>query len=283
LKKTVTAVFLIGILIGLGVGYLFFVKRPIDEGTLGSRELAYSYLVNSYNSTIGLCYVTPQDKNVYWLTNDNVLASYVLQQWNREIADNITETIQRIAKQYGLLASQTGIPLNCRAEILLGYNVDYFFNMTELITLNSSYYGSVLKTERATNGILPDYDEYADLSCYASLVEWRKGNNSGADYYYEKAKVMWDGHGFKDKAYNDSVGYATYKLGLFYFLSRMLDKGSFKFEKELIQQTWQCQDTNGGFRTNYFGNGTLIGYTNTETTSIILLSGIPETYIQGFG
>jgi hypothetical protein len=136
LKKTVTAVFLIGILIGLGVGYLFFVKRPIDEGTLGSRELAYSYLVNSYNSTIGLCYVTPQDKNVYWLTNDNVLASYVLQQWNREIADNITETIQRIAKQYGLLASQTGIPLNCRAEILLGYNVDYFFNMTELITLD---------------------------------------------------------------------------------------------------------------------------------------------------
>lgn len=240
------------------------------------RESAYSYLVNSYNSTLGLCYENPQAKNVYWVSNDNVLASYVLQQWNREIADNITETVKRIAKEYDLLTSQTGIPLNCRAEILLGYNVDHFFNVTELVTLNPSYHGAVLKTERATNGILPDFDEYADLLCYASLVEWRKGNNSEADYYYEKVKAMWDGNGFKDKAFDGS--YATYKLGLFYFVNKMLGKGSFAFEKELIQRVWQCQDSNGGFKTNYYGNGSFpICYTNTETTSIILLSGIPET------
>jgi len=152
--------------------------------------------------------------------------------------------------------------------------------MTENIILNSSYYGSVLKTERATNGILPDFYEYADLLCYASLVEWRKGNYSGANYYYEKVKAMWewDGNGFKDKAYNNKDGYATYKLGLFYFLNKMLGKGSFEFEKQLIQRTWQCQDSNGGFKTNYYGNGTFpICQTNTETTSIILLSGIPET------
>jgi len=114
------------------------------------------------------------------------------------------------------------------------------------------------------------------LLCYASLVEWRKGNNSEADYYYEKVKAMWDGNGFKDKAFDGS--YATYKLGLFYFVNKMLGKGSFAFEKELIQRTWQCQDSNGGFKTNYYGNGSFpICYTNTETTSIILLSGIPET------
>jgi hypothetical protein len=281
LKKYIIAVFLIGILIGFGVCYVYFSLRDLDEEALGSRQLAYSYLVNSYNSTLGLCYEHPQAKNVYWVTNDNVLASYVLQQLNREIADNITETIKRIAKEYGLLTSQTGIPLNCRAEILLGYNVDIFFNITKPITLNSSYYGSSLKTERATNRTLPDFDEYADLLCYASLVEWRKGNYSGADYYYERVKTLWDwnGNGFKDKAYNNSVGYAAYKLGLFYFVNKMLGKGSFAFERELIQQTWQCQGSNGGFKTNYYGNGTFpICQTNTETASIILLSGIPETY-----
>jgi hypothetical protein len=270
-------VFLIGILTGFGICYVYFSLRDLDEEALGSRKLAYFYLVNSYNSTLGLCYVHPQEKNVYWVSNDNVLASYVLQQWNREIADNITETIERIAKEYSLLTSQIGIPLNCRAEILLGYNVDYFFNKTKLINL-TSYDDSFVKTEIATNETLEDFDEYADLLCYASLVEWRKENNSSAEYYYEKVKAMWDGNGFNDKAYNNTVGYATYKLGLFYFLNKMLSKGSFKFEKELIQRIWQCQDSNGGFKTNYYGNGSFpVCYTNTETTSIILLSGIPET------
>jgi hypothetical protein len=271
MKKCIIIGFLIGILMGFAIDYGYF---PVRGQLVRSKESAYSYLVNSYNSTLGLCYVHPGEKNVYWITNDNVLASYVLQQWNREIADNITETIKRIAKEYGLPTSQTGIPLNCRAEILLGYNVDYFFNMTEWVTLNSSYYGSILRTEKANNSILKDFESYADLLCYASLVEWRKGNYSGADYYYEKVKAMWDGNGFRDAAFTNN--YSTYKLGLFYFLNKMTRNGSFVFEKQLIERAWQCQDSNGGFKTNYYGNGSfLVCQTNTETTAIILLSGIP--------
>ena len=271
MKKHVIIAFLIGILIGFAIGCGYFTVRGQQEH---SKELAYSYLVDSYNSTLGLCYENPENKSVYWVANDNVLASYALQQWNREIADNITETIKRIANEYHLPTSQTGIPLNCRAEILLGYSVDHFFNMTELVTINSSYYGSTLKTEKANNSILPDFEQYADLLCYASLVEWRKQNYSGADYYYEKVKAMWDGNGFKDKAFNGS--YATYKLGLFYFLNKMTRNGSFVFESQLIERVWQCQDSNGGFKTDYYGNGSFPDcQTNTETTSIILLSGIP--------
>jgi hypothetical protein len=260
---------------GFGACYIYFLRTQ-DVEVLNWRELAYRYLVNSYNSTLGLCYEYP-GSHTYWISNDNVLASYALQQWNREIADNITETIKRIAEEYHLSTSQIGIPLNCRAEILLGYNVNYFFNITKPINL-TSYDDSFIKTDIATNETLEDFDEYSDLLCYASLVEWRRGNNSGANYYYEKVKAMWDESGFNDKAYNSTVGYATYKLGLFYFTNKMLGKGSFKFEKQLIQRTWQCQYSNGGFKTNYYGNGTFpICQTNTETTSIILLSDIPET------
>jgi len=241
------------------------------------KEKAYNYLVNSYNSTLGLCYDFPES-NVYWITNDNVLASYALQQWNREIADNITETIKRIANEYHLLASQVGIPLNCRADILLGYNVNYFFNVTEEKTLNGSYYGSILKTEKANNSVLLDFEQYADLLCYASLVQWRKQNYSSADYYYEKVKAMWDGNGFNDIVFKKAGYYATYKLGLFYLLSRTLNK-NFDFKKKLVERVWLCQSDNGGFWTDYYGNG---GFpdcqTNTETTSIILLADIPSLF-----
>lgn len=279
--KFIIIVFLIGILIGCAIGYGYFTMRGQpkywNNVQTHSKESAYSYLVNSYNSTIGLCYENPENKNVYWVTNDNVLASYALQQWNREIADNITETIKGIARDYNLTTSSIGIPIDTRAEVLLGYNVNKF-NKTENITLNASYYGSILKTERATNEIFSAQvlENYTDLLCYASLVEWRKENYSGADYYYEKAKLMWDGNGFKDKAYSNKTGYATYKLGLFYFVNKMTRNGSFVFERQLIERVWRCQDSNGGFKTDYYGNGSFpVCQTNTETTSIILLSGVP--------
>jgi len=267
------------ILVCVGV---YRISNPLSLLTTYAKQLdreilrvkAFNYLVNSYNSTLGLCYEHPSAKNVYWISNDNVLASFVLQKWNREIADNITETIKKLSSEYNLTTSSVGIPLNCRAEILLGYQVGFFFNETKKVTLNASYYGSTLKMEKANNTIDANFSDYADLLCYASLVEWRKGNYSGADDYYEMFKAKWDGNGFKDKAFNGS--YATYKLGLFYFLNKILGKGSFWFERELIERVWQCQDNNGGFKTDYYANGSFPEcQTNTETTSIILLSDIP--------
>jgi hypothetical protein len=160
----------------------------------------------------------------------------------------------------------------------LGYNTDFLINQTETITLNSSFQGSVLKTERANNSILTDFENYSDLLCYASLVEWRKGNYSGAEHYYEEAKAMWDGNGFRDQVFNKTGYYATYKLGLFYLTSNTLGK-NLDFKKELVNRVGQCQLLSGGFITDYFANGSypVNSKTNTETTSIILLADFPGT------
>jgi hypothetical protein len=269
---------LIGILLGATGCYAYFILRgnpkSILSPTFGRKE-AYNYLMSSYNSTLGLCFEYP-GSNVYWVSNDNVLASYALQNWNRTIADNITETIERLVKDYNLSASPTGISINTRAEILLGYYAEFLINQTELLALNSSYYGSVLKTEVAINNILLDFENYSDLLCYASLTEWRKGNDSGAVHYYEEVKAMWDGNGFNDKVFKLTGYYATYKLGLFYLTSRTLGK-NFGFEKDLIERFSRCQLVNGGFITDYYGNGSFPSgsTTNTETTSIMLLADIP--------
>jgi hypothetical protein len=270
---------LVGILLGAAGCYAYFTLKGCPNSSINPtfRKVdAYNYLVNSYNSTLGLCYERP-GHNFYWVSNDNVLASYVLQQWNRTIADNITETIKNLVKDYDLPASLTGIPINTRAEIILGYIAKFLINQTELLTLNSSYYGSVLKTEAANDSILPDFEKYTDLLCYASLTEWRKGNSSGAVQYWEEANKTWDGNGFKDKAYNGS--YATYKLGLFYLTSTTLGK-DIVFEKDIIDRFSRCQLLNGGFITDYYGNGSFPSgaTTNTETTSIMLLANIPLVF-----
>jgi hypothetical protein len=276
---TLVVSLLIGILLGAAGCYAYFLLRGKSYlNPTFRRQDAYNYLLNSYNSTLGLCFEHP-GYNVYWVSHDNVLASYALQNWNRTIADNITETIERLVKDYSLPASPTGIPIDTRAEILLGYNAEFLINQTELVTLNSSYYGSVLNTEEATNNILPDFEKYADLLCYSSLVEWRKGNNSTADHYYEEVKAMWDGNGFNDTVVKLKGYYATYKLGLFYLTSRTLGK-NFNFDKDLIERISRCQLVNGGFITDYYGNGSFPSgsTTNTETTSIMLLADVPSIF-----
>lgn len=267
---------MIGILLGaIGCYAYFLLRKQITSYPFG-REKAYNYLISSYNSSLGLCYEYP-GSNRYWVTHDNVLASYALQNWNRTIADNITETIKRIAKEYNLTTNSAGIPLDTKAEVLLGYTISFLRESDNNPELNSSYYGSSLLSEKAT-GIPANFVGYADLLCYASLNEWRKQNYSGADAYYEQAKAMWDGKGFNDSAFKATGYYATYKLGLFYLLGRTLNK-DFDFKKELIERVWLCQVSSGGFKTDYLSSG---GFpdcqTNTETASIILLADVPSLF-----
>jgi hypothetical protein len=269
--KIPVVLFLVGVLVGALAcyGYLLSINQP------SNREKAYNYLVNSYNSTLGLCFDYP-GSNTYWVSHDNVLASYVLQHWNAVIADNMTTTIIRIMQEYDLSAAEVGLPLDWKMEALMGYDVNFSRN-TEQPFLNNSYYGSVLRTERTNITSYLNFTNYADTLCYASLVEWRRQNYPEAYNYYNEAKAMWDGNGFRDDAFHNVTGvYATFKLGLFYLTSRTESK-DFDFKQDLIERVLQNQDNDtGGFFTDYYSNGShpLGSTTNTETTSIILLADV---------
>jgi hypothetical protein len=272
MKRTIiwiVASFLIGIVVGvLIVDYLN--SQIIHDGS--ARIRAFQYLIDSYNSSLGLCFEFNESRT-YWLTHDNVLASLVLQQWNRTVADNITLTVQRLAQEYSLWTSPIGIPLDNKIDVLLGYDVKLPFNATQNIALNSSYHGVVLNTEVVTDDLMLDFADYADLACYASLAKWRENDIENATGYFKKTMSQWDGKGFKDKAYSNSRGYDTYKLALFYLVSKTLGI-PFSFKEDLIETILSMQSSNGGFVTNYSSKGkpNPTSKTNTETTSIVLAS-----------
>jgi hypothetical protein len=188
----------------------------------------------------------------------------------------MTTTIIRIMQEYDLSAAEVGLPLDWKMEALMGYDVNFSRN-TEQPFLNNSYYGSVLRTERTNITSYLNFTNYADTLCYASLVEWRRQNYPEAYNYYNEAKAMWDGNGFRDDAFHNVTGvYATFKLGLFYLTSRTESK-DFDFKQDLIERVLQNQDNDtGGFFTDYYSNGShpLGSTTNTETTSIILLADV---------
>jgi hypothetical protein len=277
---------MIGILLGATGCYAYFLMIEIPKlhfnQTLGR---AYKYLISSYNSTLGLCYVYP-GSDIYWLSHDNVLASYVLQNWNREIADNISKTVGELAVLYGLERHPSGLLKDGRVDILLGCSYDSLKDINT--TFERDYLGSKIKTETVENTNAQGIQGYADLLCYASLMEWRKQNYSGAQSYYDTFKEMWNPstNGFEDVVFNITHKYETYKLALFYLLSKTIGE-DFQFKEQLIRRIWECQDANGGFRTHYtiaeIGTQSYLSFpedscTNTETTSIILLADVPSLF-----
>ncbi|MBS7632814.1 hypothetical protein KEJ15_04220 [Candidatus Bathyarchaeota archaeon] len=258
-----------------------FTVSPISRSSHKMLD-AQSFLLSLYRPEIGLC-VEYEGSNSVWITHDNLLAGYAMEQWNRTIADNITSTVKHLAVEYDLVCNSENVPIDTRAEILLGYNV-HALNETGVRIVDPSYHGYALRNEEATNKAFEDWMNYADLVIYQALTELKKQDYTYADQLYDMAKQFWDGKGFNDKAARLHGYYDVYKLGLFYYLNRIMGKGHFEFEEVLVERTWSCQASNGGFLTEYYGNGSIPDGTkaNCETTAIILLANMPETVAETY-
>jgi len=133
--------------------------------------------------------------------------------------------------------------------------------------------GKEVKIEIANGTVVADWEEYADLLLYASLSRYNEGNLTGARYYFRKASGMWDGRGLADKEFRQSGCYTTFKLALLLYASKVLSE-PLPFKTRLEEQIWKRQHpVLGGFVTHYHPNGTNLGDVNTETTSLVIISG----------
>ena len=90
---------------------------------------------------------------------------------------------------------------------------------------------------------------------------------------------MWDGKGFRDRAFKETGYYETYKLGLYYFLMRALRLND-SITAWIEEHIDDFKDPSGGYITHYDENLTPHGDPNVETTTIIGLAFLTDYPIR---
>ena len=256
-KTAALVVLLIVIVAALSTAYLLFSSAP-NYTTDVNR--ATNYLAAGYDRSIGLVSETPGGQT-YYVYSDNFLVAYVfdksLNATLRTMASNITSTDDRyLAKlhnpdnQYEVIASTNGTFFASS-----DYTLAHMGSAVIKVTLNNG------------TGTLSPAD-YADLAFLEALY-FHKVNGTGAAVQdFNLGMKLYDGTGFKDKAFNGT--YQTYKLALCDYVGKVLGMSvPATVESNLVRM----QDASGGFFTGYGPTFSTEGTTtNTETTSLAILA-----------
>ena len=199
-------------------------------------------------------------ERTYWLLSDNLLASKALQPYNATVSTRIWNAMVKY-----------GFAKNGLHESLFGCVIPIppVASTTENLTATSSY---TVKVElHNSTQRFSDFREYGDLLVYVALRSQWLGNRPDAEANFEKAVMMWDGKGIRDKAFTGE--YQTYKLALILYASRILNI-PLQQEQEMRDRMWAMQRADGGLWTGY--NADLQPSSvdvNTETTALAILAG----------
>jgi len=221
----------------------------------------------------------PDSKRIY-VASDNLLAARALVLLSSPIGEIVKEELEKYNKGYDELH-----------EVILGVKIpDKFYERkNEYIGfVFSNKFGpiEIFYEKPDKDRIINDWYNYADLLIYKALNYLLDGNLKDAVNIYGKLMQMWDGWGFKDIVAVKLGRYETYKVALGFFLSKKLEK----IDKKIIENyqdivenmkkiILSLQDERGGIITDYIvqdGNIIPIGDSNTETSSIVVISFLEE-------
>ncbi|NPA47110.1 MAG: hypothetical protein GXO14_00515 [Thermococci archaeon] len=208
------------------------------------------------------------DNETIWLANDNILAAKALKLLGSPLWRNVSRSL-----------AAYGVAFNGVVDPLLGRPLDGFF-CPEVKTLGGVYSKKfnatfTLKLELANRScVMRDWRSYADLVVYGALSDLLRGKRNDALRLYSRLLSMWDGSGFRDKAF--SGVYQSYKCALFIYLYRALGepesgRGIYVRCSEVLTE---LQSKDGGIVTGYrVRDGRIIpvGDPNTETTSMVAI------------
>ncbi len=208
------------------------------------------------------------DNETIWLANDNLLAVRALKILGSPLWVNVSKSLARY-----------NVSFNGRVDPLIGKPLDGFFcpEVKTLGSVRSEKFNATftLKIEVANRScVMPDWDSYADLTVYGALSDLLLGRKSEAFRLYSHLLSMWDGNGFRDKAF--SGVYQSYKCALFVYLHRALgepNEGRDVYFR-CLEILSALQSENGGIITGYMvqeGRIIPIGDPNTETTAMVVI------------
>jgi len=261
---------LMGIVIVLVIMTIFVSTRnpSVQEPSVTAMR---SFLESQYVPEVGLlrASVTTYPDNVtIWLANDNLLAVKALKLSGSPLWRNVSVAL-----------SLYNVSSNDRIDPLLGRPLSGFFcpMIVEVGEVRSVKFNTTfeLKLEKGNASCpMQDWEEYADLLVYGALGELLRGNREGAEKLYLELMTLWDGDGFRDKAFNGV--YQSYKCALFVYLNRALnEKTGRDIRIRCLKILSALQAPNGGITTGYMvknGKTVPVGDQNTETTSMVIIA-----------
>ena len=275
----------VGLLLSLLVVPAFSIMASAESGSTSTNlqvEKAVDFLIHcQFNESLDLCREAPnKEPDTYWLVSDNLWAWKALKVANETyyfgalevgpVADNIEAELKKDATLYNLPGDADGFPISFMHEAVIGDIIPTPNRNATILTLHSDDYN--FKTEVCNGTIMPDWKNYTDRLLYMALSCFWQGNETGANLYFKNATATWDGIGINDTATKTDGFYATYKLALLLYTSKVLGE-RLLFESELVKRIWSLQrESDGGIITNYYANGTQKGDANTETTSIAIIA-----------
>jgi hypothetical protein len=83
-----------------------------DVDSIAIHQKAIQYLINNYNSTVGLIPET-NDSTIYWLVSDNLLAYYALRNDDPTISNEIATTLKNYTSRISTFISSLDLLIHC--------------------------------------------------------------------------------------------------------------------------------------------------------------------------
>lgn len=154
--------------------------------------------------------------NTLWLTNDNLEVYAVLSKLGNSRATTIKQSLDKY-----------GVNGNGLVELLLDRTIAPI-KTPNYYTVDTIGQYTIMKEVRNGN-LMQDFYNYTDLCFWWSKNLLLSNNVSGALWYFNKGMSYWNGTGFLDRPFNESVkqGYpqfATFKVGLALWMAEQLNQ-----------------------------------------------------------
>jgi hypothetical protein len=229
-----------------------YVEEPLLNNICNFIASLYVELTPSY----GCVRESPVVENSTCYTSTNLLAEYVLRNLcnNKVLADKVRAFLNTYPADFYdyyqiLFSKQFSLPFTTVEHV-------------NVATIN----GITIKHVKRTDKVMYDYDQYANLVALKALYHVMHGQSENAVAELSKLNSLFDGRGFKDKAYQASQIYETYKLALAVIAYKSLGKTS---EAEGYSKVLYSIKP---FTTLYTANYTGVGDLNLETACLTAIA-----------
>lgn len=220
----------------------------VFQPTLGR---ALSFLTRQLDADVGLLRAAPDDDH-HWLTPDNLLVEWVMQE-----AHAVDLTIELETELATFDAPHHGL-----IEILRGESVAW----PPAIAVQQEISPTIWLESHTGASAIDNWASRADLSLYAALNAWNQDDAAQARERFSAAMAMFDGAGFRDAA--NPGRYATSDLALALVAGARLGE---PVNDAIVRRLLSLQGADGGFAAHYTADGTS-ERADTRTTAYALLA-----------